>query len=110
MTQTISQQRSTHDRRSGHDRRNLSLAEAECLRCCRLAGAMFIGIQHGFAHVPDQCLFQAGPKCTTLAVPVAQLTPLAITVRLHESKRQYRAAFEMWFPQPSTTREQQARA
>lgn len=86
------------ERRSGHDRRDLTPAEKDCLRYCRIAGALFIGIQPGFGEIGDQCLFQAGPIATTLCLPVQDLTPLAILVRLQDSRKRYLKALEMHFP------------
>ena len=102
---TAFNQRSEQDRRSGHDRRNLSLEEAECLRCCRLAGAYFAGIQKGFGAIGDMCLFQSGPIATTLCLPVADLTPLAVLVKLQDSRKKYREAFARTFPHSSAARE-----
>jgi hypothetical protein len=92
------QQRNELDRRSGHDRRNLSLSESECLRCCRLAGAVFVGIQEGHGNIGDMCLFQAAPVATTLCLPVADLTPMAILIRLQTSRKKYIKAFGQWYP------------
>lgn len=86
------------ERRAGHDRRNLTPEAAECLRYCKIAGALFIGIQPGYGDIGDLCLFQAGPIATTLCLPVQDLTPLAILVRLQDSRKRYLRALEMHFP------------
>ena len=63
--------------RRGADRRNLSVQAQECRRCCALAGAVFIGVQSGFAHFPDVCLFRS-PSGRPICVPVHEVTPLRI--------------------------------
>jgi hypothetical protein len=91
------------DRRSGFDRRLINEMEADCIHACRLAGAIFVGIQTGFADHPSLCLFQQDRQSTTLALAVHQVTPLRIIERLHVAavrQRTFRAGYGMRFTQP----------
>jgi hypothetical protein len=75
----------TTERRLGWDRRGMTAEEANCLQCCRFAGAAFHGIQKGHPTLGDMCLFGVAEVSTTLCLPVAGLTPLAIKNRLADA-------------------------
>jgi hypothetical protein len=77
--------RSPMDRRSQCDRRGLSPQAQECLRCCTLAGATFVGIQPGY-QLPDVCLFRS-PLGLPLSVPVKDVTPLRILLEIAHSQQ-----------------------
>lgn len=107
MASANPQPRNDAERRSGFDRRNLAEHEAEALRCCQLAGAIFKGIQQGYGILPALCLFQKNQVDTTLCVAMPDLTPMRITERLAESERTKtqhaaRPMFAMKFPATTT--------
>lgn len=93
--------RSELDRRNG-ERRGRTLQERECLRCCRFAGVVFQGIQKGFAQIPDIVLFARNPNATTLCLPAANLTPLAIREKLLDSEKVRRQVLERYYPRAMT--------
>jgi hypothetical protein len=91
--------RSVFDRRSGHDRRNLSPQEKIALAVCREAGVVFVGLQSGFEGVPTQIIFQRDTGTTGLCIPAAGATSERIHQRLvGHQVQQYRALAEFWFP------------
>jgi hypothetical protein len=92
--------RSANDRRSGHDRRNLSPADVIALELCRRAGVLFIGIQSGFGHVPAQLLFQREQRSTTLAVKAEGATVDDIEERLRGHRLIEVTFFEQYYPAP----------
>lgn len=98
-----------NERRSGHDRRGLSLQEQEALRCCRLNACIYVGIQKAFgAACGDLVLFQRSERSTTLCIPYAQLSPLSIQIKLSESAQVRRVAFRLNFPETVSQPRKQA--
>lgn len=87
MSLTWGKQRSGLERRSGFDRRLLTVQQAEMLRCCQLARVFYVGIQAGFAPVPDLLLFQIERGKSTLSLPVSEVTPLRILNRVLDESR-----------------------
>jgi hypothetical protein len=59
-----------------------------CHYACRITGVKYVGIQNGYGITPDLLLFQAG-EGSTLAVPAATVTPLDITFRVADSRKQF---------------------
>jgi hypothetical protein len=101
--------RTVVDRRTGWERRGISAEEANCVQACRFAGAVFQGIQPGFAHIPAQCLFAASKDSTTLCLPADSITPLAIKNRLMDAVKAQQsvarkpAGFSATFPPINAT-------
>jgi hypothetical protein len=89
---TTMRARAESDRRCGLDRRDLSTTEQEMLRCCRLAGMQFHGVQKTYGLVPggDMLLFGKSRYSTTWAIPIAEVTPLRLLEHAsqYESRRQ----------------------